>query len=143
MRGNESTVKIVTTCLASLVLATLIVVVLGRPYTRLHWGESGVDSLHAIAVICLGAAILGFAPIAVIASRWPDQIGQAALAGTVIRLIGTVMGGAAYQTLAKPHLASFLFWAVILYCVLLAIETGFGVYLVRHYFTARRKELPA
>jgi putative effector of murein hydrolase len=40
-------------------------------------------------------------------------------------------GGVLYQAMAQPHLTSFLFWAVVIYCVLLAIETSFSVYLAR------------
>lgn len=72
--------------------------------------------------------------MAVVARRWPMHIGQAALAGTGIRLLVTAGLGLSYQTLAKPHLASFLAWAVIYYLLLLAIETTFAVIAVRRYY---------
>ena len=90
--------------------------------------------MTAIGVICAIAALIGALPMAVVARRWPMHIGQAALAGTGIRLLVTAALGLAYQTIAKPHLASFLAWAVIFYLLLLAIETIFAVIFVRRYY---------
>ncbi len=137
--------KISIACLISLCVVTAMLVLVGRAPTEARWGVEGVASLRAVAIICLGSAFVGLLPIAVVAMKWPSYVGQAALGGTVIRLMLTMAVGAAYQTLAQPHLPSFLFWAVVIYCVLLAIETAFSVYLTRRFFptVTTRREVPA
>ncbi len=90
--------------------------------------------MWAIGGICLISAVVGALPLGIAAPRWPAQIGQAALAGTVVRLLLTMVLGGAYQVLAQPHLTAFLFWAVVLYLLLLAVETTFGVLAVRRYY---------
>ncbi|MBI5764664.1 MAG: hypothetical protein HZA51_14205 [Planctomycetes bacterium] len=137
--------KISLACFISLALATVLLVAIGQSPTEARWGAEGVSSLRAVAAICLSAAVAGLLPLAVVATKWPSYVGQAALCGTAIRLMLTMAVGAAYQTLAKPHLPSFLFWAVVIYCVLLAIETGFGVYLTRCSFpvVSTKREVPA
>ncbi len=126
--------KISAICILVLIATTFAVLFIGQPATQARWGAEGVQSLRAISVICAGSALIGFLPMAVVSSRWPSFIGQAALGATALRLLLTISAGAAYQVLAKPHLPSFLFWAVIIYCLLLAIETGFGVYLIRRFY---------
>ena len=137
--------KISIACLISLCVVTAILVLVGQSPTEARWGAEGVASLRAVAVICLVSAFAGLLPIALVAAKWPSYLGQAALGGTAIRLLLTMAVGAAYQTLAQPHLPSFLFWAVVIYCVLLAIETGFSVYLARSFFppVATNREVTA
>lgn len=93
----------------------------------------------AVAVLCLVSAFIAILPIAFVAPRYPDQIGQAALGATVIRLLLTMGALVAYQVLKQPHMASFLFWAPIFYLLLLAIETTFGVIMVKKYYTVAPK----
>jgi hypothetical protein len=137
--------KISIACLITLCVVTAILVLIGQAPTETRWGAEGVSSLRAVAAICLASACAGLLPIALVAAKWPTYLGQAALGGTAIRLLLTMAVGAAYQTLAQPHLPSFLFWAVVIYCVLLAIETGYSVYLVRRFFppVAEKREVPA
>lgn len=120
----------------SLLGAVVLAGAIGYGPTQSRWGEAGVRSMTAIGVICAIAAFIGALPMAVVARRWPVHIGQAALAGTGIRLLVTAGLGLSYQTLAKPHLASFLFWAVVFYMLLLAIETIFAVSFVRRYYVS-------
>lgn len=91
----------------------------------------------AVAGICLCTAVLALIPMALIAPKWPQHIGQAVLAGTVIRLLLTMMGCVGYQIIAQPQLGSFLFWATIFYLLLLTIETGFGVAAIRRYYRVK------
>ena len=126
--------KIFIYCGASLILAVLAASAIGDVPTRNRWGEDGLDSMTAVAVICLCTAVVAMAPMAVIAPRRPDYIGQAALAATVLRLLLTMAACVGYQVTADPHLPSFLFWATVFYLLLLAIETGFGVVAVRRFY---------
>lgn len=128
-------VKLYLTTVFSLVCAVILAGAIGYGPTQSRWGVEGVRSMTSVGIICSIAAIIGALPIAVVSRRWPMQIGQAALAGTGIRLLMTAGLGLSYQTLAKPHLASFLAWAVIDYLLLLAIETAFALIAVRrNYF---------
>ncbi len=115
-----------------------VAVGLGQGPTQSRWGDDGVRALWAIGGICLIAAVVGALPLGIVAPRWPTQIGQAVLAGTVVRLLLTMVLGGAYQVLAQPHMTAFLFWAVVLYLLLLAVETGFGVLAVRRYYPPPR-----
>ncbi|HKQ49230.1 MAG TPA: hypothetical protein VJZ71_14255 [Phycisphaerae bacterium] len=118
----------------SLLGAVFLAGAIGYGPTQSRWGDAGVRSMTAIGVICVIAALIGALPMAVVARRWPVHIGQAALAGTGIRLLVTAGLGLAYQTMAKPHLTSFLFWAVVFYMLLLVIETTFAVIGVRRFY---------
>jgi hypothetical protein len=119
--------------LALVVVATAAI---GYSPTQDRWGADGVDGMIAVAAICLGSALVALIPLAFVAPRYPDYIGQAALGATVIRLLLTMGALVAYQVLKQPHMASFLFWAPVFYLLLLAIETTFGVIMVkRHYRT--------
>ncbi len=90
--------------------------------------------MSAVAVICLTTAVLAFLPIVFVAQRWPQQIGSAALAGTVLRLMLTMGAMVAYQIMARPQMESFLFWAVIFYLLVLLIDTTFGVIAIQRYY---------
>lgn len=114
--------------------AILVAGAIGFQPTRSHWGADGVRGMVAIGLICLGAAVVGAAPIGIVAPRWPSYIGQAALAGTTIRLMLTAGAGYAYQQLASPHLGSYLLWAGVFYLLLLAVETCFSVMAVRWFY---------
>ena len=123
-------------CLAGVVLAAVAV---GYSPTLDRWGAAGVDSMIAVAVICFAAAAIGAVPLVIVAPRWPDQIGQAVLGGTVIRLLLTMAFAGVYQLIYDPHLASFLSWATIIYLLLLTVETTFGVLAIRRFYRAPRK----
>lgn len=126
--------RILLGSIAALVAIVAAALVIGVGPTQSRWGEEGVRAMWAIGGICLISAVVGALPLGIVAPRWPAQIGQATLAGTVVRLLLTMLLGAAYQVLAQPHLTAFLFWAVVLYLLLLAVETAFGVLAVRRYY---------
>jgi hypothetical protein len=127
-------VKLFLATVISLFGAVVLAGLIGYGPTQSRWGEAGVRSMTAIGVICAIAAFISALPMAIVARRWPMHIGQAALAGTGIRLLVTAGLGLSYQTMAKPHLTSFLLWAVVFYMLLLAIETIFAVICVRRYY---------
>lgn len=137
--------RIVVSCMVTLMLVTAGAAAAGRGPTLARWGTDGVTSMNAIAAICLVSALVAMIPLAITALRWPAHIGQAALGGTVLRLLLTMAGAGIYQTLFDPQMGSFLFWAVVFYCLLLAVETGFGVVLVNRYYrpTSARRETAA
>ena len=95
-----------------------------------RWGAAGVRSLYAAAWIVWVAAILGALPLGIAAAHWPEQAPLVAFAGTAVRLLGTGAGALVYQTIAQPHLVSFLAALLVLYLALLAVETGLIVYIV-------------
>ncbi len=128
--------KLSLACLLSLILAVVVASAIGYAPTQARWGEPGVQSMLAIAVICLVASGVAAAPMFVVAPRWPAQIGNAVLAGTVIRLLATMAGMVGYQILAQPHSASFLFWATIYYLTLLAVDVAFGVVSIQKHYRA-------
>lgn len=70
----------------------------------------------------------------IVAPRWPGQIGNAVLGATVIRLLGTMGCMAAYQIIAAPHDAAFLFWATVIYMILLAVDVTFGVIAIQKHY---------
>lgn len=135
LRGVRiSPVRIITACIIVLFAVTVGAALAGHGYTASRWGDDGIRSMYAVGAICLGAAVAAFLPVALVASRWPGQIGNAAIAATAIRLLLTMSAAGIYQVIYKPHLTSFLFWAVIYYCLLLAVETGFNLLLVRRHY---------
>ena len=93
--------------------------------------------MWAAVAICLAAALIAAAPLSVVAARWPQHLGHAALAGTVVRLGATVTLALGYQALADVHLTSFLVWLVAVYLALLMVETVFAVILVRRTYSPR------
>jgi hypothetical protein len=129
-------VRLFLSTILSLIGVVALAAAIGYGPTRDHWGEPGVSSMKAIAIICCVAAVIGAIPLCFVARRWPLYIGQAALAGTTLRLLVTGIIGLTYQTMAKPHLASFLAWATIFYMLLLAVETSFAIVIVRKYYVS-------
>ncbi len=126
--------KLAVCCAISLLLACCLTTAIGYAPSASRWGSDGTDSLLAVGVICLCSSLLALAPLGFVAPRYPEYIGQAGLAATVLRLMLTMGALVAYQVLMTPHLQSFLFWAPIFYLLLLAIETGFGVAMVKKYY---------
>lgn len=96
-----------------------------------RWGGAGVTSLSVAALICWVAALLAAVPLSLAATYWREYIGQAAFAGTAIRLLVTGTLAVAYQMFAVVHLASFLACLLVLYLVLLAAETTLAVVLIK------------
>lgn len=107
---------------------------IGYAPTQTRWGAEGVNSMLVIAGICLATAVLAFIPMMIVAPRWPDQIGSAALAGMGLRLFLTMGSMVCYQILLRPQFESFLFWAVIYYLIVLAIDTTFGVIAIKRFY---------
>ncbi|MFQ5429358.1 MAG: hypothetical protein ACE5E1_03520 [Phycisphaerae bacterium] len=117
-------------------LAVIAAAAVGYAPTKAHWGAEGIESMFAVAAICLGTALVPTVLMALIAARWPEHLGQAAFAGTGLRLLMTMAGLIVYQVLATPQLNAFLFWATVFYLLLLAIETPFAVFAVRRHHRA-------
>jgi hypothetical protein len=126
--------KIVLLCIVSLFVVVGGAGAIGYRPTLARWGSEGVRSMMAIAVICMAAALIGIMPLAWASMFKPAYIGQTALVGTVIRLLLTTAGVFGYQTFMHPQPGAFLFWAVVFYLLLLAVETGFSVYLTRRAY---------
>ena len=103
----------------------------GHGLTATKWGPAGVASLQAAAIICLIAALLAAVLLGVVATYWPAYVGQAAFAGTAVRLLVTGALAIGYQVFADVHLTSFVAWLLILYLLLLLAETVLAIVLVR------------
>lgn len=126
--------RIVASCIIALLLVTSAISAIGHGPTFARWGAEGVQTMNAVGAICLVSALVALIPLALVSIRWPHFIGQAALGCTVLRLMLTMAAGAVYQSIAKPQMGSFVFWAVVFYCLLLVVETAFGVFLVNRYY---------
>jgi hypothetical protein len=136
-------VKLIVACFGLLVSAAALAVAIGHGPTQARWGNSGVESMYVVAAICLSVSLLAAIPISIVAVRRPDYIGQAALAGTAVRLLLTMGGMVAYQIMAQPNMGAFLFWAVVFYLLFLTIEAAFSVALVRRCYPSSAKGLSA
>ncbi len=114
-----------------------LVVLLGDGPAVARWGEPGRTSLRAAAVICAAAAVIAALPAAVLAARRSGYVAQACVAGTAIRLLVTFGLAVAYQTFWTVHLRSFLVGLTVVYLLLLVVETGVNVALVRRVYAPR------
>ncbi|MEK6677136.1 MAG: hypothetical protein AABZ47_15965 [Planctomycetota bacterium] len=118
-------------CIFTVLVAATLAVAIGRAPTATKWGAKGVESMYAAGIICTVSSVLAMVPLSVAAGWFRKQIGEAALAATVLRLLLTVFMAAAYQTWEKPDLGPFLFWASVFYGLSLIIDTTFALLIVR------------
>lgn len=123
-------------------LAATVPVAFGVGYwpAQRWWGADGLASFRPAAVICLSAAVAAAVPLGITAIWRPAYVAQAALGGTVIRLLLTAGVALAYQTNVEVHLRSFLWWLTVQYMALLSTETAFSVLLMRRQYPPRGKE---
>jgi hypothetical protein len=117
--------------IAVLIAVVALIVAAGRGPAIRTWGPAGLASLHAAAVICLAGALLAAIPLGLAATYWPTYAPHVAFAGTAVRLLSSAALALAYQTYAQPALSSFLACLVAVYLLLLVVETGLIVYIVR------------
>ena len=123
--------------LLQVLVLTVIVggaVALGRGAVLNRWGPDGLASLHAAAVIALGAALLAAIPLGLAAAYWRQHAPLTAFAGTAIRLLVTGALAVGYQVMGRPHLDSFLVCLLAIYLLLLLAETVLIVYIVRRVY---------
>jgi hypothetical protein len=123
--------KLVVVNVLALVGVVALAVGIGYAPTLARWGAAGIASMWAAAVICLAAAGAAAVSLTLVALRWRSYVGQAALGGTVIRLLVTGLLAVGYQLWTPVHLRSFLLWLLVLYLLLLVVETVIGVVMVR------------
>ena len=109
----------------------VLIVAVGRGPVIRAWGPAGLASLHAAAVICLVGALLAAIPLGLAATYWPAYAPHVAFAGTAVRLLSSAGLALAYQTYAQPALSAFLACLAGIYLLLLFVETGLIVYIVR------------
>ena len=130
------------TALQMVVLAAVValVVLIAEAPVAGHWGAVGTQALHAAALICLAAALAAAIPLGLAATYWRQYAPQVAFAGTAIRMLGTAALGLAYQTLADPHLPSFLTCLFGVYITLLLVETVLIVYIVKRVYPQKASE---
>ncbi|MCP4593188.1 MAG: hypothetical protein GY842_20825 [bacterium] len=128
--------KLVAVNLLALIGVVVAALALGYRPTEGRWGAEGLASMWAAAVICLAAGVASAVPVAVVGLSRPTYVGQAALAGTGIRLALTAFLALGYQSWTAVHLSSFLTWLLILYLLLLAAETIISVTIVRALWRA-------
>jgi hypothetical protein len=99
-----------------------------------RWGPLGVQSLYAAATISLLGAVLAAVPLGVTMTYWRQHAPMVAFAGTAIRLLATGGLAVAYQAFGHVHVPSFLVCLLVLYLLLLVVETLLIVYLVVRVF---------
>lgn len=116
-------------------ITVALTVAIARGTVAAYWGPEGTRCLHAAALICWLGAVLAALPLGMAATWAPQQAPMAAFAGTAIRLLVTGGLALAYQMWAQPQLASFLACLLVLYLVLLLIETGLIVWIVLRVFS--------
>lgn len=131
--------KIALWCTASLMIAVLLTGAIGYAPTLSNWGAAGIRSMMVVGLTCLVASVAALIPVIIVAPRWPNQLGPAILAGSGVRLFVTIAVLACYQLLAHPHMSSFLFWATVFYLVVLAIDTSFGVVVIRRSYPTTKQ----
>ena len=123
--------KLVAVNLVALVGVVAIAVGIGYGPTSGRWGPAGLASMWAAVVICLGAAVAGALPVALVGLWWRSYVGHAAIGGMVIRLLLTGSLALGCQHWGDVHLRSCLAGMVVLYLFLLVVETVIGVVIVR------------
>lgn len=130
------------TALQIVILAAVVAlaVLLAEAPVAGRWGAVGMQALHAAAVICLVAAVAAAIPLGLAATYWRQYAPQVAFAGTAIRLLGTAALGLGYQSLANPHLPSFLTCLFGVYITLLVVETVLIVYIVKRVYPKQASE---
>ncbi len=92
------------------------------------------SAMIAAASICLSAGLIAMVPAAVVAPRWPDYIMQAGMGAMVIRLFLTLGVGMLYLKWYTPPTSTFMTAMVVCYLLLLAVETGVTLRLVKRYW---------
>ncbi len=92
------------------------------------------SAMIAAASICLLAGLIAMVPPAVVAPRWPDYIMQAGMGAMVIRLFLTLGVGMLYLKWYTPPTSTFMTAMVVCYLLLLAVETGVTLRLVKRYW---------
>lgn len=121
-----------------LTAAVVLAVAFGSNPTQTRWGADGISAMYASAAICLIASVIGALPLPIVARKAPSYVGQAAFAGTALRLLLTGAMAGIYQSSTAVHLRSFLTWLASLYLLLLVIDTIFGVIIVRRNYADTR-----
>lgn len=120
--------------LLSILAVTAAVLALGSSLAPRWWGPIAASTMWPAAFICLAGALVAMVPLVWVALTLPRQIAMAALAGTAIRLLVTIVAAFIYQMSANVHTPSFTFWLMALYLPLLAVETVAAVILVQQTF---------
>jgi len=128
-------VKLVLIYIVALVAVAAAAVLIGARPTEARWGTAGITSMKAAVGMCLTAALIAAAPIALATGRRSAYAPQACLGGTVLRLLITMGLALAYQSTAQVHMRSFLAWLVIAYLLFLSVETALTLWVVRRYWS--------
>ncbi len=92
------------------------------------------SAIVAAATICVVIGFFAMIPPALVAPRWPDYMVQAGMGAMVIRLILTLAVGAIYLEMYAPPEQTFMTAMVVCYLLLLAVETGVTMRLVKHHW---------
>jgi hypothetical protein len=92
------------------------------------------SAIVAAGAICYGAGVLALTPPALIARRRPDWLIHAGLGAMIIRLFVTLGAGMTYLHGFAPPRRVFFNALVVGYLVILAVETGIVIGLVRRHW---------
>jgi len=100
-------------------------------------------AISAAAAIAVGAAIVALGPPAVVARRFPDQLGMAGMGAMLVRLFLTLFVGWWYLRSRQPPKQVFLNALVVSYLVCLTAETLVVVRLVQKHWRPPGKDADA
>lgn len=125
--------------LLALLGVAAVAVAAGYGYTQTHFGSTGLEAMWVAAIICIATSAVAAVPVVMVAKWQPGYVGQAAFAGTAIRLMLTCGAAGAWQMFHAVHLRAFLGWLTVLYMLLLVVDTAFGVLLVRRHLPRGRE----
>lgn len=97
-------------------------------------------AISAAAAIAVGAAIVALGPPALVARRFPDQLGMAGMGAMLVRLFLTLFVGWWYLRARQPPKQVFLNALVVSYLVCLTAETLVVVRLVQKHWRPPGKD---
>ena len=97
-------------------------------------GPEQASAMIAATAICLSAGLIALIPPAVVVPRWTEYAIQAGMAAMVVRLFLTLGLGLLYQKWYAPPMSTFLTTMVICYLLLLVVETGVTISLVKRHW---------
>ena len=121
---------------AVLIVAAVILLGIGPVCLWSSRPRQAVEAMVFAGMICLCMGIISLVPLVKAARHHPDWLGQAWLAGTVIRLLLTLIGAIlVYFAVIEPRqIKVYTSWIVCFYLILLVWETLTATKMVKMFY---------